>query len=75
MKLNLKEMEILKEDMLRTNQLQNLRRVMNSSITPKKLKRIETEDLPGYLVRQRNARSAAEKVMKKYGLHHVDYLR
>lgn len=60
------EFAVLEEDVLRSLQLKNIQAVMNSSITPKKLKRMETDVLPGYIVRQRNARSAAEKLMKKY---------
>ena len=61
------EMNIIADFQLREDQLKNLRKVINGSITPKKLEKIEKEVLPGYLLRHRNAQSKAEKIMKKKG--------
>jgi transcription antitermination factor NusG len=63
-----KEMALVIDHNLRASQLHNIRKVMNGSITPKKLEKMEKEVLPGYIVREMNARNRAEHVMKKYGM-------
>lgn len=62
-----KEQQILMDHAELEAQLRNLRRVMNGSITPKKLKKLETIDLPFVITKEFNARQKAEQVMKKKG--------
>lgn len=62
------DMGIVAEHSLRADQLRNIQRIMNGSMTPKKLKAMETEVLPRFIMRERNARSKAQQVMKKYGM-------
>jgi hypothetical protein len=63
------ELELLQDMELRDNQLKNINKVMNGSITPKKLKRMQKEVYPDYLVRATNARNKADSMMKKKGFN------
>lgn len=61
------EMQLVMDHRTLEIQLRHLRRVMNSSITPKKLKKLETVDLPQLITREYNLRSKVEALMKKKG--------
>lgn len=61
------ELALIDEAVLREGQLRNLQKVMSGSITPKKLKRMEKEVLPGYVTRNMNAQSKANTLMRKKG--------
>lgn len=61
------EVKLVEEMQLRENQLRNLRKVLNSSIPRKKYEELSREVLPGYIIRDRNARDKAERIIKKKG--------
>ena len=67
-KLTIRERAAIAEFNLRSDQLRNFNKVLHGSITPKKEAYLTKHVLPGYIVRERNARSEATRLMKKHGL-------
>jgi hypothetical protein len=65
-----KEKAIIDEFILRRSQLHNIRKVMNGSITPKKLNHMSQKVLPGYLVRYKNAQSVYDKLASSPNYHY-----
>lgn len=61
------EVKVVEEMQLRENQMRNFSKVLNSSMPKKKYDKLSKEILPGYIMRERNATSAGEKVIKKKG--------